>query len=354
MGVSEPPAGGWTWDQFTATAKQLTERARARSAPRGPSVGDEDTVWRTWPLVWQAGGDIIKDGKAAFGGAPGEQAFGVVDRLAQDGSVYVDTKPDSDQTYQLFNNDKIGMVVDRPVAAARLHRGQDRLRRGAAADVRRRAADDLGARHVDAVRQRQAAREGRGRVRAVAQLAGAGRALGGRRGLAAAAQGHRGAGGVEGSYQDKTPGLSVFVAGARRRAHEADRSRPTRRSPSRSGSRSSRCCSSARRPQDALDKAVQGSERGPRRRRLIGGWPSPSSGRPPAPSGCSARRRPPGCGSRPAVVIILGLSLVPMALGAAAELPAQRPGHAEHVDRPAATTRGCSTTRRSAARSSTR
>ena len=71
-------------------------------------------MWRTWPLVWQAGGDIIKDGKAAFGGAPGEQAFGVVDRLAQDGSVYVDTKPDSDQTYQLFNNDKIGMVVTGP------------------------------------------------------------------------------------------------------------------------------------------------------------------------------------------------------------------------------------------------
>ena len=80
-----------------------------------PAVGDEDTVWRTWPLVWQAGGEIITDdGKAGFGGDPGEQAFGVVNQLAQDGSVYVDTKPDSDQTYQLFNNGKIGMVVTGP------------------------------------------------------------------------------------------------------------------------------------------------------------------------------------------------------------------------------------------------
>jgi hypothetical protein len=111
MGVSEPPAGGWTWDQFIATSKQLTDKGKGTFGTAWPAVGDEDTVWRTWPLVWQAGGDIIKDGKAAFGGAPGEQAFGVVDRLAQDGSVYVDTKPDSDQTYQLFNNGKIGMVV---------------------------------------------------------------------------------------------------------------------------------------------------------------------------------------------------------------------------------------------------
>ena len=72
-------------------------------------------MWRTWPLVWQAGGDIIRrPGKVGFGGAPGEKAFGLVDRLAQDGSVYVDTKPDSDQTYQLFNNGKIGMVVTGP------------------------------------------------------------------------------------------------------------------------------------------------------------------------------------------------------------------------------------------------
>jgi multiple sugar transport system substrate-binding protein len=114
-GVPEPPANGWTWDQFVATSKALTDRDKGRFGTAWPAVGDEDTVWRTWPLVWQAGGEIITDdGKVGFGGQPGEQAFGVVNQLAQDGSVYVDTKPDSDQTYQLFNNGKIGMVVTGP------------------------------------------------------------------------------------------------------------------------------------------------------------------------------------------------------------------------------------------------
>jgi multiple sugar transport system substrate-binding protein len=113
-GVDEP-AEGWTWDDFIATSKALTNRDEGTFGTAWPAVGDEDTVWRIWPAVWQGGGDIITDdGKAGFGGEPGEQAFDMVNRLAQDGSVYVDTKPDSDQTYQLFNNGKIGMVVTGP------------------------------------------------------------------------------------------------------------------------------------------------------------------------------------------------------------------------------------------------
>jgi multiple sugar transport system substrate-binding protein len=114
-GVDLPPEGGWTWDEFIATSKALTDRGKGHFGTAWPSVGDEDTVWRIWPAVWQAGGDIITDdGKVGFGGDPGRQAFDVVNRLAQDGSVYVDTKPDSDQTYQLFNNGNIGMVVTGP------------------------------------------------------------------------------------------------------------------------------------------------------------------------------------------------------------------------------------------------
>ena len=115
------PAEGWTWDDFAATSKALTDKSKGTFGTAWPAVGDEDTVWRIWPPVWQAGGDVItEDGKVGFGGAPGEQAFGVVDRLAQDGSVYVDTKPDSDQTYQLFNNGKIGYVTHDQVEAMTL------------------------------------------------------------------------------------------------------------------------------------------------------------------------------------------------------------------------------------------
>jgi multiple sugar transport system substrate-binding protein len=113
-GVDEP-AEGWTWEDFAATSKALTDHGKGTFGTAWPAVGDEDTVWRIWPPVWQAGGDVItKDGKVGFGGDPGEKAFSVVDRLAQDGSVYADIKPDSDQTYQLFNNGKIGMVVTGP------------------------------------------------------------------------------------------------------------------------------------------------------------------------------------------------------------------------------------------------
>ena len=272
MGVSEPPAGGWTWDQFIATSKQLTDKGKGTFGTAWPAVGDEDTVWRTWPLVWQAGGDIIKDGKAAFGGAPGEQAFGVVDRLAQDGSVYVDTKPDSDQTYQLFNNDKIGMVVTGPWQLPDFIEAKTELRRRAAAGLRQRCDDDLGARHVDAVRQRQAAREGRGRVRAVAQppaqdarwVVDAG-SLPLRKGTARAAE-------VEG-----VPGQDARAVGvrgrARRRAHEADR--PALSAGLRAGRAVARggaaqALFAERRPR----QGGPGRGRGPRRRRLIGGWQS--------------------------------------------------------------------------------
>ena len=66
MGVAEPPADGWTWEEFAATSKQLTDKSKGTFGTAWPSVGDEDTVWRIWPPVWQAGGDVItEDGKVA-------------------------------------------------------------------------------------------------------------------------------------------------------------------------------------------------------------------------------------------------------------------------------------------------
>ena len=272
MGVSEPPAGGWTWDQFIATSKQLTDKGKGTFGTAWPAVGDEDTVWRTWPLVWQAGGDIIKDGKAAFGGAPGEQAFGVVDRLAQDGSVYVDTKPDSDQTYQLFNNDKIGMVVTGPWQLP------DFIEAKTGFGVAPLPAFGSEAVTISAPDTWTLFDNGKRRAKAAVEFvqwlnsAGAGRALGGRRGLAAAAQGDRAGGEVEG-----VPGQDARAVGvpgrARRRAHEADR--PALPAGLRAGRAVARggaaqALLAAGRPR----QGGPGRGRGPRRRRLIGGWQS--------------------------------------------------------------------------------
>lgn len=258
MGVSEPPAGGWTWDQFIATSKQLTDKGKGTFGTAWPAVGDEDTVWRTWPLVWQAGGDIIKDGKAAFGGAPGEQAFGVVDRLAQDGSVYVDTKPDSDQTYQLFNNDKIGMVVTGPwqlpdFIEAKTGFGVAPLPAFGSEAVTISAPDtwtlfDNGKRRAKAAVEfiqwlNQPAQDARWVVDAGS--------LPLRKGTAQEPKWK--------AYQDKTPGLSVFVA-----ALDGARTKPTDplypQVSEQVGQSLVAVLLKRSSPQDALDKAVQGAD----------------------------------------------------------------------------------------------
>jgi multiple sugar transport system substrate-binding protein len=82
-----------------------------------PGVGDEDTVWRIWPLVWQAGGDVAApDGKSVgFDGPSGLRALTLVNDMAtKDKSVYVDVKPGSEQMYQVFNSNKMAMIPTGP------------------------------------------------------------------------------------------------------------------------------------------------------------------------------------------------------------------------------------------------
>ena len=286
-GVDEP-AAGWTWEDFEATAKALTNRDKGTFGTAWPAVGDEDTVWRTWPLVWQAGGEIITDdGKAGFGGDPGEQAFGVVNQLAQDGSVYVDTKPDSDQTYQLFNNGKIGMVVTGPwqlpdFIDAKVDFGVALLPTFGGEPLTISAPDtwtifDNGdARSKAAVEFVQ-----------LAQLARAGRQVGDQGRLAAAAQGHRRAARM-GQVPEGGPRPLGVPRRARRRAREA------RQPEVPAGVRGGRAVA-RRGPAQARGAVRRPPAGGPGERcrpcrRL-------SAGRRGC-SGSSATRRRPGCGSR--------------------------------------------------------
>lgn len=112
----EPPKAGWTWDDYVAIAKQLTNPGKGTFGTGWPGVGDENTVWRLWPMVWDAGGDVVnQDGKSvAFDGKPGLTALQTVYQLGQDKSVYVDTKPGGELTYQIFMNNKMGMIPTGP------------------------------------------------------------------------------------------------------------------------------------------------------------------------------------------------------------------------------------------------
>jgi len=113
-GLPEPKAG-WTWDDFTGTSQKLTNPAKGIFGTGWPGVGDEDTVWRLWPMIWDLGGDVVsEDGKSVAFDKVGEQALGTIDRLRSDKSLYVDPKPGGEQLYQVFLGGRMGMVATGP------------------------------------------------------------------------------------------------------------------------------------------------------------------------------------------------------------------------------------------------
>jgi multiple sugar transport system substrate-binding protein len=113
----DPPEAGWTWDDYREIARQLTDAGAGRFGTGWPGVGDEDTTWRLWPLVWGAGGDVLAEGGAevGYGGEPGLRALDVVNQMAQeDKSVYVDKTVGSEKMYQVLMSGRMGMVPTGP------------------------------------------------------------------------------------------------------------------------------------------------------------------------------------------------------------------------------------------------
>ncbi|WNF00175.1 ABC transporter substrate-binding protein [Streptomyces luomodiensis] len=110
------PAPGWTWQDFVETARKLTDRGKGTFGTGWPAAGDEDTVWRMWPMIWDLGGEVIDEDtrRIGFAGEPGIRALEVLQALAQDRSVYVDPKPGGEQMYQAFASGRLGMVATGP------------------------------------------------------------------------------------------------------------------------------------------------------------------------------------------------------------------------------------------------
>jgi multiple sugar transport system substrate-binding protein len=109
------PRPGWSWDEFTAMARKLTDSGRGVFGTGWPGVGDEDTVWRLWPMIWDLGGEVVAaDGKHIGFADQGVRALETVDRLARDKSVYVDMKTGSEQMYQVFLSSRMAMVPTGP------------------------------------------------------------------------------------------------------------------------------------------------------------------------------------------------------------------------------------------------
>jgi multiple sugar transport system substrate-binding protein len=109
------PAAQWTWDDFRAAAKKLTDPSKKQFGWAYPADASEDTVWHWEAMLWDYGGDILTpDNKqAAFNSTQGVQALTMLGDMATvDKSVYVDTTNTKIQS--TFNNGHIGMLVTGP------------------------------------------------------------------------------------------------------------------------------------------------------------------------------------------------------------------------------------------------
>jgi multiple sugar transport system substrate-binding protein len=112
-GIS-PPSASWTWSDFEKAAMKLTNAGSKQFGWAYVNDASEDTVWRYWAMLWQAGGSILApDGHhAAFDSAAGIKAMSLLSSLASHQSIYFDS---GNQSYLgLFNSGHIGMLWTGP------------------------------------------------------------------------------------------------------------------------------------------------------------------------------------------------------------------------------------------------
>ena len=79
------PTPNWTWNDFENAALKLTDPSKKQFGWAYVNDASEDTVWRFWAMLWQAGGSILSpDGKqAAFNSAAGLKAMTLLQTLAK-------------------------------------------------------------------------------------------------------------------------------------------------------------------------------------------------------------------------------------------------------------------------------
>src|SRR6266487_914602 len=110
-----PPGPDWTWQQFMADAKALTNPAIKQYGTAYVTPGSEDTVWHWEALLWAAGGQILNASNtmAAFDSPAGLLSLNTLRAMAVTAhSMYLDP---ADSAYaNLFNSGKIGMLVTGP------------------------------------------------------------------------------------------------------------------------------------------------------------------------------------------------------------------------------------------------
>jgi multiple sugar transport system substrate-binding protein len=110
------PSPDWTWDDFRAAAKKLTDSANHIYGVNYPIGGDSlDTSWRFFPGLWQRGGQILSpdNSQATFNSQAGVDSLTVWQQMATvDESVYLD--PTASKAEPLFTSGHLAMFVSGP------------------------------------------------------------------------------------------------------------------------------------------------------------------------------------------------------------------------------------------------
>ncbi len=165
-----PPTADWTWDDFRAAAKKLTDPAKKQYGWLIPADGSEDTVWHYDAMLWEAGGDILNSDntEAAFNSDAGVEALTMLQDMAvTDKSVYLDTT--NANGTKLMNSGKIGMMVTGPWDLSSIpdvDYGVQMMPTFASSDAG--PPDDRRSGQLGRVRQRLRAQAGGGRLRPLA------------------------------------------------------------------------------------------------------------------------------------------------------------------------------------------
>src|SRR6185436_12870303 len=85
------PTDDWSWADFRAAAKRLTDPSTNTYGTAYSVSGGEDTTWHLWPLLWQNGGKILDGTKPAFNSEAGVKALETLRVMAvDDKSMYLD------------------------------------------------------------------------------------------------------------------------------------------------------------------------------------------------------------------------------------------------------------------------
>jgi len=113
----ELPYDGWTWDEFYAIAKQLTN---VEKGEYGFSVcgdaSDSGVDWQFWPFLLEAGGSMFdEDNHAAFNSAEGVEALNFIIQMIDEGIIPPGiASTNVDQQGELLASSKVAMFEDGP------------------------------------------------------------------------------------------------------------------------------------------------------------------------------------------------------------------------------------------------